>query len=257
MTLLASLASLGRRARSVSEALLPIMLVVTCAAILWRVGYPRPSAGPTAVRNVPLPPPRRVEPPPPVEPISIAGAAIQGSSSAKAVIVEYSDFQCPFCGQFARDLLPLVEKQYVATGRARIAFQQMPLPIHQFAFEAAVASECAGQQGKFWPMHDALFADQKDLGSAQLHATAVKLGSNPDQFDSCVADKAVADKVKQSLVTASGLSISGTPTFFVGAIQSDGRVKVTKRFTGVTSLVDFGAAIDAASASTDAVSAKK
>ena len=231
------------------------MLIVTCAAILWRLEFPHSSPAPRAAGNTA--PARRPEAPPPAEPISIADAAIQGSSSAKVVIVEYSDFQCPFCGQFARDLLPLVEKQYVATGRAKIAFQQMPLPIHQFAFGAAVASECAGQQGKFWPMHDALFADQKDLGTAQVRAVAVKLGSDPKTFDSCVADKAVADKVKQSFATASALSISGTPTFFVGAIQSDGRVKVAKRFTGVTSLESFGAAIEAVSAGTDTVASKK
>ena len=115
--------------------------------------------------------PLRVSPPPPVIPSSvqsISDAAMKGSADAAVVLIEYADFQCPYCGQFARQILPEIEKRYVSTGKLRVVFRHMPLQeIHPQAVMAAETAECARQQGKFWQVHDALFADQR-LDEASL-----------------------------------------------------------------------------------------
>jgi protein-disulfide isomerase len=94
----------------------------------------------------------------PAEPVSIAGAANKGSVDARIVMIAFTDFQCPFCGRFAREVLPQLEHDYIATGRVQFVYRHLPLPIHQYALKAAQAAECARRQDQFWPMHDWLFA---------------------------------------------------------------------------------------------------
>jgi len=178
----------------------------------------------------------------PPEPVSLEGAAIRGSRAAKVAIIEHSDFQCPYCGRFAREILPELEKGYVATGKVLLAFREFPLTIHPFAEKAAEAAECAGRQGKFWEMHDRLFVKQQlDPPSLEAHAKALHL--SPGVFDTCLAGEA-ADKVRQDTEAGKALLVTGTPTFFVGTIQPDGRVKVLQRVSGALPLAQFGAALD-------------
>ena len=146
----------------------------------------------------------------------------------------------------------------MASGKAQLVFQQMPLEMHPFAVGAAVAAECAGRQGKFWEMHDAMFADQKSLDAAALHASATKLKLNMKSFDACVADDTVATSLKASAQRAKDLSVSGTPTFFVGTMQADGRVKVTQR--SLRELRDerpFTSAVDALTSGSSAANSGK
>src|SRR4051794_7424651 len=108
--------------------------------------------------------------------ISIQGAPARGSADAKVVVIEYSDFQCPYCGKFARETFANVEQKYIAPGRVRYVFRNFPLDeSHPKAFKAADAAECANQQGKFWEMHAQLFANQQalDPGDLASHARAV------------------------------------------------------------------------------------
>ena len=88
----------------------------------------------------------------PEEPVSIEGAQSKGSPTAPVVMIAFADFQCPFCGRFAREVLPELEKDYLETGQVQLVYRHLPLPNHPLAIPAAQAADCAGQQGQFWPI---------------------------------------------------------------------------------------------------------
>ena len=114
----------------------------------------RPAGQPVAARDIVL---------------DITGAPVKGPKDAKVVLVEFSDFQCPFCARFSRDTIPQVQTDYVDTGKIKYVFADFPLEtIHPYAFKAAEAAGCAGEQGEFWKMHDHLFANQKALKPEDL-----------------------------------------------------------------------------------------
>ena len=197
-----------------------------------------------AAPSAPVRPQRPPEPPVPSEPLSLVGAATTGAKSATAALVMYSDYQCPFCGRFERENLPEIRKKYVDKGVLLLAFREFPLSIHQHAEKAAEAAECAGQQGKFWDMHDQLFAHQQQLDDSDLRQYAHALGLAPG-FDTCLAGT-TATKVANDESSGRSIQVSGTPTFFLGQLQTDGRVKVTNRWTGAQPLDQVEALIDKA-----------
>lgn len=189
---------------------------------------------------------RRGAPPMPAIPSatqSIADAASKGSRDATVVLIEYADFQCPYCSQFARRTLPELEKRYVSTGKLRVVFRHMPLQeIHPQAVMAAEAAECARQQDRFWQVHDALFADQR-LDEASLVEKARTSGVGLEQFSACVrGDGGI--RVKQDLAAARALGLAVTPTFLIGR-DVGGAVKVEQILTGVREVDVFADAIEA------------
>jgi hypothetical protein len=119
----------------------------------------------------------------PTAPQSLEGAALKGDPKAPVVIIEYSDYQCPFCAKSERETLPELDQKYIGTGQVQLAFRHHPLSrLHPFATQAAEAAVCAGRLGKFWEMHAALFADPKQLDwascwRAQEQSGWTKIGS--------------------------------------------------------------------------------
>jgi protein-disulfide isomerase len=223
--------------KSVTEtaALVTIAIAILYVAVMDRTT--RPSTRAAAARAP------RPEPPLPMEPISLAGAQTSGSPAAKVALVVYSDFQCPFCAKFARDVLPTLAKQYVETGKVLIAFRQFPLDIHPFAQKAAEGSLCAGQQGKFWAFHDDLFASPQALDPAGLPARAERLGLNADVFAKSLSGQTAAN-VESDKQGAQPFGITGTPTFLLGSVVAQGRVKVSDRFSGALPIVQFQTRLD-------------
>jgi protein-disulfide isomerase len=224
------------------ETVATLLMIVVASALLWRMftvdSRPR-AAGATrpAARAAPAPLPR--------EPLSLEGAAIKGSKDAKVAIIEYSDFQCPYCATFARDTFPELDKRYVETGKVVFAFRHLPLEtIHPRAVKAAESAECAGRKGRFWEMHDRLFLNPKELGDVSLRSRATAIGLDLKDFDDCL-DGQTAAKVRSDASGAKALAVSGTPTFFVGSVQSDGRVKVLERFSGAQTVASFEKILDA------------
>jgi protein-disulfide isomerase len=192
-------------------------------------------------------PPRAADtsrPPVPSQLLSLDGAMVKGTRAARIAVVEYSDFQCPYCGLFARNTLPSLEQEYVQTGRVLFAFRSMPLAIHPAAEPAAVAARCAGEQGRFWEMHDSLFADQQHLDSDSITHRANLLQLRPDRFAACLHGDAI-NSVHQERAGAEALEVTGTPTFFLGALLPDGHVKITNVLTGSQPLATFQSTIDA------------
>jgi protein-disulfide isomerase len=153
-------------------------------------------------------------------------------------MIVYSDFQCPFCGRFTRDVLPEIERRYVATGQVAIAFRHLPLPMHALATRAAVMTECAGHQGKFWEMHDLLFA-QETLDEEALSTSARSLNLDPDGFEQCLSDQTITAQVKASGEHAARLGIRSTPAFLLGQKTDDGRVKISRVLSGALPIDDF------------------
>lgn len=146
--------------------------------------------------------------------VNTAGAASFGPSDAKVTVVEFSDFQCPFCAKGA-DIVNALKKKY--KGKVKFVFKHFPLPFHKQAEKAAVAAECVSEQKaeNFWKMHDSMFADQSKLSETDLAATAKKLGADEKKFTECLSTNKYLTKVKKDLAEGKELGIDSTPTFFV------------------------------------------
>jgi protein-disulfide isomerase len=154
--------------------------------------------------------------------LNVKGDPFKGKLDAKVTVIEFSDYQCPFCGRHARDTLPQIEREYVASGKIRYVFRNFPIEsIHPQAFKAHEAANCAGDQGKYWEMHDRLFAFQQALGASELPTHADALGLNREVFEECLASGRHAEKIRSDLKDGMKLGIRGTPTFLVGAADSD------------------------------------
>ncbi|MGH9382045.1 MAG: thioredoxin domain-containing protein [Thermoanaerobaculia bacterium] len=146
-------------------------------------------------------------------PVETAGFPAQGPENAPVTVVEFSDFQCPFCAR----VLPTVDQVRETYGEnVRIVFRQFPLrSIHPQAQKAAEASLCAQDQGKFWELHDAMFADQSKLAVADLKATAASIELKAEAFNECLDSGEYADEVQADLDAGAALGVSGTPALFV------------------------------------------
>jgi len=159
-----------------------------------------------------------------LEPLRMQVAAVgpaKGPESAPVTIVEFSDFECPFCSR-VNPTLDDVMKNY--GDKVRIVFRQFPLPMHSNAKKAGEASLCADDQGKFWEMHDALFADQKALGIDALKAKAVNLSLDASVFDECLDSGKYAQQVETDLEEGAAAGVTGTPAMFVNGRFISGAV---------------------------------
>jgi protein-disulfide isomerase len=216
-----------------------LALVVLAVSVAW-MAVLKPALA--SVRSRPA---AKVEAVPlPVEPISLDGAPTIGAATATTAMIIYSDFQCPFCARFAVETLPILQEQYVKTGRLLIAFREFPLPIHPFAQKAAEAALCAHRQRKFWEFHDALFANPAALDVASLGARAQQLGLETATFTSCLGGETAA-LVASEKRNGESLGVGGTPGFLLGSLLPDGRVKVLQRASGAKPLVEFQTMLDA------------
>ena len=175
--------------------------------------------------------------------ILIADADVQGAPTATLAIVEFSDFQCPFCGRHAREVYPPLIAEFVDSGRVKYVFRHLPLDaIHPNAAKAAQASECAKDQGKFWEMRAQLFANQQALDAAALVRYAQAIGLDPAKFQSC-QNGAVPARIREDVNEAMLLGVEATPTFFIGQVQPNSTVKLLKKIPGAQPHAVFRAAL--------------
>lgn len=180
----------------------------------------------------------------PVEPILIAGAAIEGRSDAPVVLIEFSDFQCPACRRFDAAVLRDLRERYVAKGKVALAFLHFPLTQkHPAAFRAAVAAECAGAQGRFWSIHEYLFQSPENLEDAAVTSWLKRTGIDMSKFQAC-SETGGPERVRQQMVSARALGVGGTPTVLVGLNRGSDRVLIKTRFRGVPTLAAVTEAVD-------------
>jgi protein-disulfide isomerase len=144
-----------------------------------------------------------------------------GSADAPLAIVEFTDYECPFCRQFESTTFNEIRKQYIDTGKVRFVVRDFPLSNHPHAFPAAEAAHCAADQGKFWPMHDALFNDSAQLVQKRLidHAEALKL--EMDVFRSCLQTGKHKVEIESAIQIGTALQVQGTPSFLIGKIVGE------------------------------------
>jgi protein-disulfide isomerase len=181
----------------------------------------------------------------PKEPISIANEPFKGSGSAKVAVIEFSDYQCPFCSRYTQGAFARIEDEYVDTGKIKYVFRDLPLAFHKQAFKAAEAAHCSGEQGKFWEMHDSLFQNQTALGPELLPGYAKSLGLDETKFQQCLDSGKFAGDINKDIADAGAVGITATPSFLIGVVQpGDGRVKVVKKLVGAKPYEEFKAAID-------------
>ena len=184
--------------------------------------------------------------------MNVENAATMGKPEAKVTLVEFSDFECPFCGNYIRQVYSQLERDYVSSGKIRYVFRNFPLErIHPRAMKAGEAGECARIQGKFWPMHDRLFANQKALEPANLLDHARTVGLDTRSFESCLNGQA-APGIRADLDAGVRAGVSGTPTFFLGFTQKDGSVHVVEKIVGAKDYSSFQAVLDHLLASPEA-----
>jgi predicted DsbA family dithiol-disulfide isomerase len=146
--------------------------------------------------------------------VKVGNSPIIGAQDAKVEVVEFSDFQCPFCSK-ASVILKQLKQKYGK--KIKIAFKQYPLPFHAQAKDAAVAALCANEQKTeyFWKLHDAMFADQSKLSVADLKMSAKKVGVDSAQFDKCLDSKKYLAQVEADIKQGQDIGVKSTPTFFV------------------------------------------
>jgi len=174
-------------------------------------------------------------------PPELVARNVKGSSDAKVVITEFSDFECPACKGFAEGTAKIIEEEYVKTGLVRFEYKHLPLPQHEpSATNAANAAECAADQGKFWEMHDYLFQEQGKQGAntftqIRLKTMANELGLNSSEFDQCLSRQTHAQKVQENVAESRQLRVNSTPTILVNGQR-----------VANPSLTDLRSAIDAA-----------
>ena len=153
--------------------------------------------------------------------INIAGAPSLGRADAPVTIIEFSDFECPFCQRYTKSTLPDIKREYVDSGKVRYVFLDFPLEqMHAKARKAGEAAHCAGEQGKFWEMHDVLFAQQANLDLRVYPEYARQLNLDGAAFDLCLKSGKHSSKINSGLASGRAVGINATPSFIV--TKSDG-----------------------------------
>jgi protein-disulfide isomerase len=188
--------------------------------------------------------------PPAPEPVNVVldveGSPVKGDKAAKLTLVEFTDYQCPFCSRYLRQTWPQLERDYVKTGKMKLVLRDMPLEsIHPLAFKAAEATHCAGKQGKFWEMHDLLFANQNALARKDLSTHAQTLALDVAAFDQCMDSNSTAPRIRTDLADSEKAGARGTPTFYLGLTDANGtQVKAVRIIRGAQSYASFKDAIE-------------
>jgi protein-disulfide isomerase len=154
--------------------------------------------------------------------LNLQTAPMIGSKDAPLTMVEFTDFQCPFCRQFYATTFAELKKNYIDTGKMRFYSRDMPLDFHPNAMRAAEAGRCAAAQGKYWPMRDLMAANPEKLDLENLVADAGSLKLNVQTFRACVESEKDKNSVQTDVMEALKIGADGTPAFVVGKSTPDG-----------------------------------
>lgn len=182
--------------------------------------------------------------------VTIDGEPSKGNAKAKVTVVEVSDYHCPFCRRHTMNTQPEIDANYVNTGKIQYVFIDYPIAgLHPIAAAAHEGAICAGEQGKYWEMHNRLFSDAapRDKGQivAQLLSHAQAIGIDVSKFRSCVESGKNSKVVKDSVARMEALGVDSTPTFLVGLTPAPGQpMKVVKVIKGALPFSEFKSTID-------------
>lgn len=157
--------------------------------------------------------------------VSIDDDPFIGDRNAPVTLIEFSDYQCAFCGGFAKTILPSLKDEYIDKGKLKYVFRDFPLNIHKEAPKASEAAQCALDQGKYWEMHDAIFENQENMDIEDLKEYAGELGLDMDTFNSCLDNGKYTEEVSNDIKDGQKIGIKGTPSFIIGKSTPEGMIK--------------------------------
>ena len=180
--------------------------------------------------------------------ITLADGPTRGNEDALVALIEFSDYECPFCLRHSRETMPLIEQNYISTGRILYSFRDFPIDaLHPQAIRAHAAVQCAADQGRFWEMHTGMFGVAATHTPEALELRAAQIGLDPTQFRDCMASNTHTAAIRQSVSTVESFGATGTPTFFIGIIdKSTGTVRITRAMTGALPYAQFAQALETA-----------
>lgn len=141
--------------------------------------------------------------------------AVKGDPNAPVTIVEFSDYECPFCARFYSETFSKIEENYINTGKVKFVYRDFPLSFHANAQKAAEAAECAGDQGKYYEMHDLLFEKGVSGGVDAFKSYAIEIGLDSSEFDSCLDSGKFESEVQKDFEDGRALGVQGTPAFII------------------------------------------
>ena len=154
--------------------------------------------------------------------VSADDDAFMGNEKAKVTIVEFSDFQCPFCRVFWGGAYQQIKREYIDTGKVKFVYRDFPLSFHPAAIPSAQAAQCAKDQNKFWEMHDKIFGEQAKQGTGtvtygvtELKKWASQIGLNSANFNQCLDSGKYKSEVEKDVADGSSYGVSGTPTLYI------------------------------------------
>jgi protein-disulfide isomerase len=176
--------------------------------------------------------------------VPLPDAPTAGSDSAPVTVVELADYHCPYCRRFALDVLPRLRKEYISTGRVRYMFVDFPLTeLHPNSLRAHQAADCARRSGKYWEMHDELFA-RPASSEVAIIAAAAAVGLDAAEFHKCIASEQYESDTLANVTKVHSLGITATPTTLIGITPKHGEPFVVQRYiTGVQPFVAFKIAV--------------
>jgi protein-disulfide isomerase len=148
--------------------------------------------------------------------VSIDDDPMKGDPNAPVTIIEFSDYECPFCKRNYDNTLAQIDKEYISKGKVRLVFRDYPLAFHKKAVPAAMAANCAGEQGKYWETHDFLFENPDKLDIPAIIDASGELGLDKDKFEACVNDKSKEAEITKDFKDGQKYGVRGTPSFFIG-----------------------------------------
>jgi protein-disulfide isomerase len=172
----------------------------------------------------------------------------KGNPEALIALIEFSDYQCPFCARHTRETMPLIEKDFIATGRVLYGFRDFPIDqLHPQAIRAHEATQCAGDQKKYWEMHGRMFGDPSQHTPEGLEGAATAIGLDLNAFRACVAAGTHTAAIRENVALAESFGANGTPAFFIGIIdKATNSVRVTRAITGAVPYAQFAQTLEAA-----------
>ncbi len=160
--------------------------------------------------------------------VRVSGKPSLGREDAPVTMVEFSDYQCPFCKRHFLTVLPIIKKEYIDTGKVRYVFRDFPIAsLHPQAKKGHEAAYCAGEQNKYWEMHDTLFEISKDFSVPALKRYAQGIGLDGDRFNNCLQSGKYASRIEKEIAEGVKAGVRGTPSFFIGPSESGGKITGT------------------------------
>jgi protein-disulfide isomerase len=175
--------------------------------------------------------------------VLVTGAPSLGDPAARVAIIEFGDYQCPFCGQHANQVMPQILRDYVNAGKVRYFFRDTPIEsLHPQALKASEAALCSGDQGKYWEMHDRLFKNQQVLAETDLVGHAGELKLDVPKFKECLSSGRYTNQIRDGVQEVMKFGVRGTPSFFVGMLVPSTKAPI--RLVGAKPYSAFQQALD-------------